>query len=168
MSSNPQQSLVLSSPAQERTLTLQLMSGKSRLRGRWRMVWRLRLLSSTQMTGCMRGPPRSSLLEISCTSRPCTWAQIQDKDASSLTIASPLCHLTQDQFQDTTLLQTMGEPDQQSRSRPPADPVLFSFTDAWLTPSREDSPLASSRDRRITRSSWSWTFSCLTATPGTW
>lgn len=124
VSSNPQQGITFSAPTQHRPFALQLMTGMSRLH--WRLlssVCKMMLRFSVQMTGFVRGPPRSSILEKPCTSRLVTWVHIQDKDESSSTAALPLCHLTQDQFQDITSLKTMGECEDQM-CHLPAYPVL--------------------------------------------
>lgn len=125
VSGDLQQSLTPSAPTQRHTFALQLMTGALTLWCRLSRVAKLMLLFSTQMTGFMRGPPRASPLEKSCTSRPFTRVQIQDRNESSSTTASPRCRLTQDQFQDTTLLKNTGESDDPTPSHQPADPVLF-------------------------------------------
>lgn len=110
VSRNAQQGLTFSAPTQHHTFALQLMTGMLGLRWRpWSSVRKLMLHFSVQMTGFVSEPPRSSILEKPCTSRLITRVQIQDKDESLSTAALPLCLLTQDLFQDTTSLKTMGE-----------------------------------------------------------
>lgn len=110
MSRNAQQGPAFSAPTQHHTFALQLMTGMLGLR--WHLWWSVRKLMlhfSVQMTGFMSEPPRSSILEKRCTSRLITRLQIQVKDVFLSTAVLPLCLLTQDQFQDTTSLKTMGE-----------------------------------------------------------
>lgn len=124
MSSNPQQGISFSAPTQHRPFALQLMTGTSRLH--WPLlssVCKTMLRFSVQMTGFVRGPPRSSIWERPCTSRLVTRVHIRDKDESSSTAVLPHCHLTQDQFQDITSLKTMGE-SEDLMCHLPACPVL--------------------------------------------
>lgn len=110
MSRNAQQGLTFSAPSQHHTFALQLMTGRLGLRWRlWSSVHKLMLHFPVQTTGFVSEPPRSSILEKPCTSRLITRLQIQDEDESLSTAALLLCLLTQDQFQDTTSLKTMGE-----------------------------------------------------------
>lgn len=153
VSRNGQQGLTTSAPTQQHTFALQLMTGTLGLRWRsWSSVRKLMPHFSVQMTGFVSAPPRSSILEKPCTSRLITRLQIQDKDESLSTAALPRCLLTQDQFQDTTSLKTMGEREDETCSQLPAGSLLFGSLHRCLVDTKQGGLNSEFRPRRMDHS----------------